>query len=623
MTAASIRRPSPPRSNNRPSSVSIRSIVERDGWRFRVLWLITLIIFASIIGRAFLLQIVQRKFLQQKADAMVLSVDTIPAHRGMLLDRFGTPLAVSTPLITLWMDPKEYLQTQADKADTEAKLRSEPNNRSLKIKLPKTNFDLGALALAVGIDPNTLAAQIHDHPRSRYLLLRRQVRPEDADAIMALKFQSVYKQVDSQRYYPQAQPNAQLLGITNRAGRGIEGLEARFDDRLAGHDGKMRVMHDKQGNRIKDIDLIEAERPGEDLTLSIDARMQYIMYRELAAGGIANNARSATAIAMDPETGEVLAMASWPSYNPNDPDGLNNKEVMRNRAVIDSFEPGSTMKPFTISAALESGKYQPFSLVNTSPGSLTVGGHTIHDHGNNGVLDLKGIIIKSSNVGAAKIALSLPSDTLPLFYKRVGFGQKTTLGFPGESRGLILPQKLWNPAEVATMSYGYGINVSLIQLIQGYSTIAAGGVQHPPTLEKITGTAPGKRIFDGKIANSVITMMEGVTAPGGTAIQAAIPGYRVAGKTGTAHKLRPDGRGYSQTEYRGLFVGMAPASHPRLVIAVVVENPVGQYYGGLVAAPVFAKIMSESLRLMNVPMDKPLEPSKTAQKAAAKKPAHA
>ncbi|WP_410209873.1 peptidoglycan D,D-transpeptidase FtsI family protein [Aquirhabdus sp.] len=602
------------RTANRPSSVSQRSTVERDSWRFRILWGVTIFIFVLVIGRAFLLQVVQHKFLQAKADAMVLSVDTIPAHRGMLLDRFGTPLAISTPLTTLWLDPKEYLQQKAEMEDTQAKLRKDPNSKSLKLKLPKTNFDLGALALAVGIDPNQLNAQIQSKPRSRYLSLKRQMRPEDADVVMSRKFQSVYKQTDYQRYYPQAQPNAQILGLTNRAGKGIEGLEANFDEALTGHDGKMRVMHDKQGNRIKDVDLIESERPGEDVKLSIDGRIQYIMYRELAASGIANNARSATAVALDPQTGEVLAMASWPSYNPNDPDGLNNKDAMRNRAVIDSFEPGSTMKPFTISAALESGKYQPFTQVNTSPGSLTIAGHTIHDHGNNGMLDLKGIIVKSSNVGAAKIALSLPSNTLPLFYERIGFGKKTTLGFPGESRGLILPEKLWNPAEVATMSYGYGINVSLIQLAQGYATIAAGGVQHPVTLRKVEGTAPGKRLFDEKIASEVITMMEGVTAPGGTAKQAAIPGYRVAGKTGTAHKLRPDGRGYSETEYRGLFVGLAPASHPRIVIAVVVENPVGQYYGGLVAAPIFAKIMTESLRLMNVPMDKSLAVEKKAGK---------
>ncbi len=602
------------RAAKRQSSVSQRATVQRDGWRFRVLWVVTIAIFSLLMVRAFYLQVVQHQFLKAKADAMVMSVDRIPAHRGMILDRNDTPLAISTPLSTLWLDPKEYLQQKTEMEETLAALRKDPNSKALKRKLPKTNFDLNALALAVGIDPNDLRVKIQSKPRSRYLLLRRQMRPEDAEVVRSRKFQSVYKQTDYQRFYPQAQPNAQLLGLTNRIGKGIEGLEAQYNDVLMGQDGQMRVIHDKQGNRIKDVDLVKADRPGEDINLSIDGRIQYIMYRELAAGGIANNARSATAVALDAETGEVLAMSSWPSYNPNDPNGLTNKDAMRNRAVIDSFEPGSTMKPLTMVAALESGKYQPYSQINTSPGSLVIGNHTIRDHGNNGVLDLKGIIVKSSNVGAAKIALSLPNDTLPLFYQRVGFSKKTTLGFPGESRGLILPKNLWNPAEVATMSYGYAINVSLIQLAQAYATIASGGVEHPVTLRKLTGTPPAKRLFDSKIAGEVITMMEGVTVKGGTAPQAAIAGYRVAGKTGTAHKVNPDGRGYSANQYRGVFVGMAPASHPRIVIAVVVENPVGQYYGGLVAAPIFQKIMSESLRLMNVPMDQALEPTKTVKR---------
>jgi cell division protein FtsI (penicillin-binding protein 3) len=598
----------------RQSSVSQRSTVERDSWRYRVLWFIAFAIFAGLISRAFYLQVVNHQFLQAKADAMVLSVDRIPAHRGMFLDRNGVPLAISTPLTTLWLDPKEYLQTQSDMQDTMAKLRKDPNSRALKYKLPRTIFDLNALALAVGIDPNKLSAQIKSRPHSRYLLLRRQMRPEDADVVMSRKFQSVYKQVDYQRYYPQAQPNAQLLGLTNRAGKGIEGLEAQYNTVLAGRDGKMRVMHDKHGNRIKDVDLIEAEQPGQDITLSIDGRIQYIMYRELAAGGILDNARSATAIALDAQTGEVIAMTSWPSYNPNDSDDLANKDAMRNRGVIDSFEPGSTMKPLTITAALESGKYQPFTLVNTNPGSLVIGGHTIHDDHLNGVLDLKGIIVKSSNVGAAKIALSLPPQTMPLFYKRLGLGHKTTLGFPGESPGIIAPSKAWTPVLTATMAYGYAVNVSLIQMAQAYQTIAAYGVEHPVTLMKLKGEPPGKRMFDHKIAEEVIEMMKGVTEPGGTAVQAEIPGYLVAGKTGTAHKLRDDGKGYSASEYRGLFIGMAPASHPRIIIAVVVENPVGQYFGGLVAAPIFQKIMSESLRLMDVPMDKPLDPTKSKPK---------
>jgi cell division protein FtsI (penicillin-binding protein 3) len=600
------------RTNKRQRHVSERSNVERDGWRYAVLWVVTLIAFVCLLSRAFYLQVVDHQFLQAKADAMILSIDKIPAHRGMLLDRNGVPLAISTPLTTLWLDTKEFLQTKADMRETMASLRKDPNSRSLKQKMPKTNFDLNALALAVGINPNKLKTQTRNKPNSRYLLLRRQMRPEDADIVMSRKFQSVYKQIDYQRYYPQAQPNAQLLGLTNRAGKGIEGLEAQYNDVLAGHHGKMRVMHDKQGNRIKDVDLIEPEKPGQDMTLSIDGRIQYIMYRELATSGIRDNARSATAIAVDVQTGEILAMTSWPSYNPNDPNDLDNKDAMRNRAVIDGFEPGSTMKPLTVAAALETGKYQPSSIIDTNPGTLVVGGHKIRDEHPHGVLDLKGVLVKSSNVGVAKIALSLPPQTLPLFYQRLGFGRKSTLGFPGESRGIMQKPSAWTPSLTATMAYGYALNVSLIQLVQAYQTLAAGGVEHPVTLMKLNGVQPGKRLLDAKIAAEVVAMLQGVTEAGGTATQAAIPGYHVAGKTGTAHKLRDDGKGYSENEYRGLFVGMAPATRPRIVIAVVVENPVGQYFGGLVAAPVFQRIMSESLRLLNVPMDKPLEQARTA-----------
>ncbi len=600
------------RTTKRQRHVSERSNVERDSWRYTVLWIFTIIAFVSLLSRAFYLQVVNHQFLQAKADAMSLSIDKIPAHRGMFLDRNGVPLAISTPLTTLWLDTKEYVQTKADMHETMAKLRQDPNSRSLKQKMPKTNFDLDALALAVGINANKLKKQIRNKPNSRYLLLRRQMRPEDASVVMSRKFQSVYKQIDYQRYYPQAQPNAQLLGLTNRAGKGIEGLEAQYNEVLAGHHGKMRVMHDKQGNRIKDVDLIEPDKPGQDVTLSIDERIQYIMYRELAATGIRNNARSATAIAVDTQTGEILAMTSWPSYNPNDSNDLENKDAMRNRAVIDSFEPGSTMKPLTVAAALETGKYQPYSTIDTNPGTLVVGGHTIRDEHPNGVLDLKGVLVKSSNVAVAKIALSLPPQTIPLFYERLGFGRKSTLGFPGESRGIIQKPDAWTPSLTATMSYGYALNVSLIQLVQAYQTLAAGGVEHPVTLMKLKGKPPAKRLLDPKIAAEVVAMMQGVSEAGGTATQAAIPGYHVAGKTGTAHKLRADGKGYSENEYRGLFVGLAPATRPRIVMAVVVENPVGLYFGGLVAAPAFQKIMSESLRLLNVPMDKPLEPSKNA-----------
>jgi len=595
-------------------SATPRASLATDHWRFRLLWAAVLLVFIAILCRAFMLQVLQHEFLQDKADAMILRTDTVRAYRGMMSDRYGVPLAVSTPLTTLWFDPKEYWQMLKERQETLDKLKLTPNSRALKRRLSKNNIDLDALALAVGISPIELQQKARERARARFVVLKRQMPPSVAQVVLDRKFQSVYRQTEYQRFYPQAQPNAQILGLTNSRDKGIEGLELLLNTRLGGHDGKMRVMHDKRGNRIKDVELIEAARTGENIALSIDSRLQYIMYRELAAGGIANHARSATAVAIDANTGEVLAMSSWPSFNPNDTEhGLDNKDAMRNRATIDMFEPGSTMKPFTISAALESGKYTEHSMIDTSPGSLVVGNHRIRDHSNNGLIDLKTIIVKSSNVGAAKIALSLPNDTLPLFYKRLGFGARSALKFPGESGGLILPPNLWNTAEVATMSYGYAINATVIQLAQAYATLASGGMQYPATLLRQDTPPLGVRVLDEKIARSVVHMMEGVVDKGGTAPQAAIAGYRVAGKTGTAHKLRPDGKGYSTSDYRALFVGMAPASKPRIVLAVVVENPVGQYYGGLVAAPIFARIMKESLRLMNVPLDKSLEPEKDSK----------
>jgi cell division protein FtsI (penicillin-binding protein 3) len=307
------------------------------------------------------------------------------------------------------------------------------------------------------------------------------------------------------------------------------------------------------------------------------------------------------------KTGEILAMTSWPSYNPNDKKGLSNKDAMRNRGAVDSFEPGSTMKPLTVAMALESGKFTTNTVINTNPGSMRVGNHTIRDTHNYGALTLGGIIQKSSNVGVAKIALSLPYSTLPTFYKRVGFGERSAVKFPGESAGLILPKNKWNVSEVATMAYGYSLNATVLQLADAYAMIANKGQKVPLSLYKLDGDPKSEQMIDSKIAEQVLLMMEAVTLPGGTARQADIPGYRVAGKTGTAHKLRADRKGYSQTDYRALFAGIAPVSNPRLAMVVVVENPKGQYYGGLVAAPVFARVMQESLRLMNVPLDKPLD----------------
>ena len=588
-------------------SITEKTTLSVDMWRFYLMWSVVLLCFLALVGRAFYVQIINKDFLQNKANANILRTERVKAMRGVIYDRHGVPLAISTPVMKVVIDPRDYFETKKQFEDITAELAKNPNNRKLKRQLPDKNLNLDELADAVGIDRAELKKKMNERPRSRYLVLQKEIPPQQAELIAKRDFQGVYTEKNYKRYYPQPQPNAQIIGLTNSEGIGIEGLEMQLNTVLSGHDGAQQVVRDKKGNRFKDPEVIKEVEAGENITLSIDSRLQYIMYRELTAAGVANNARSATAIAVDIKTGEILAMTSWPSYNPNDKKSLGNKDAMRNRGAVDSFEPGSTMKPLTVSMALESGKYTPNSVVNTSPGSMRIGNHTIRDTHNYGALTLGGIIQKSSNVGVAKLALSLPYATLPTFYKRVGFGQRSAVKFPGESVGLILPPSKWNVSEVGTMAYGYGLNATVLQIADAYAMLANKGVKVPLSLYKLEQLPKGEQIIDAKIADQVLLMMETATLPGGTATRATIPGYRVAGKTGTAHKLRADRKGYSTSEYRAVFAGVAPVSDPRLAMIVVVENPAGSYYGGTVSAPVFSRVMQESLRLMNVPLDKPLD----------------
>ncbi|RKG33635.1 penicillin-binding protein 2 [Acinetobacter guerrae] len=589
-------------------SITEKPTLAFDMWRFYLLWGTVLLCFVVLVARAFYVQVINKDFLQNKANANILRTEQLKSMRGVISDRHGVPLAISTPIMNVVIDPRDYFETKKQYEEISEKIKQEPENaRRLRRELPDKNLNLDELADVVGIDRASLKKMMNDRPRSRYLVLKKEVPPQQTDVILKRNFQGVYTEKNYKRYYPQPQPNAQIIGLTNNDGKGIEGLEMQLNKQLSGIDGEQKIIRDKHGNRLKISEVIKEVEPGENVTLSIDSRLQYIMYRELTAAGVANNARSASAIAVDVKTGEILAMSSWPSYNPNDKNGLSNKDAMRNRGAIDMFEPGSTMKPFTISAALETGQYTPNSIVNTSPGSMKLGWHTIRDTHNYGTLTVSGVIIKSSNVGSAKIALSLPKDTLPTFFRRVGFGQRSAVKFPGESGGLLLPANRLNPSQLGTMAYGYGLNATILQVAQGYAMLANHGVKMPLSLRKLDEVPKGEQVLSPKIADEVLLMLEQVTMPGGTARQANIPGYRVGGKTGTAHKLRADGKGYSNNEYRALFAGVAPVSDPRLAIIVVVENPQGRYYGGLVAAPVFAKIMQESLRLMNVPLDKPLD----------------
>ena len=588
-------------------AVTGKNVISVEMWRFYLMWGVVLLCFLALVGRAFYVQVINKDFLQNKANAKILRTEKIKAMRGVIYDRHGVPLAISTPVMKVVIDPRDYFDNKQLYEEITAELKKDPNNRKLKRQLPDKNLNLDEIADAVGIDRAELRKKMSERPRSRYLILQKEVPPQQAELIMKRDFQGVYLEKNYKRYYPQPQPNSQIIGLTNSEGMGVEGLEMQLNQRLAGIDGEQQIVRDKKGNRVKDPEVVKEVEPGENITLSIDSRLQYIMYRELTAAGVANNARSATAIAVDVKTGEILAMNSWPSYNPNDKSSLNNKDAMRNRGAVDSFEPGSTMKPLTVAMALESGKYMPNSVVNTSPGSMRVGNHTIRDTHNYGALTLGGIIQKSSNVGVAKIALSLPYATLPTFYQRLGFGQRSAVKFPGESAGLILPKSKWNVSEVATMAYGYGLNATVLQMSDAYAMLANKGLKMPLSLYKLEEQPKGEQMISPIIADQVLAMMESAAMPGGTATRANISGYRVGGKTGTAHKLRPDRKGYSTTEYRALFAGVAPVSNPRIAMVVVVENPKGSYFGGTVSAPVFARVMQESLRLMNVPLDKPLD----------------
>jgi cell division protein FtsI (penicillin-binding protein 3) len=545
--------------------------------RHRLVSLIMLGLFGSMAARAAYLNVVDRDFLRKQGDARMLRMEPIAAHRGILRDRNGQPLAVSTPVVSIWVNPKEALNEE---------------------------LDTNAFARSMDVDPVWLRERLRKNASREFLYIKRHLSPDSAAQVLAQDYPGVYGMTEYRRFYPEGEVTSHILGFTNLDDQGQEGLELELEDKLHGVPGVKRVLRDLKGSKVKDVAMVRPARPGQDVYLSFDSRTQYLAYRELAQAVEQHGARAATAVALDVETGEVLAMVNQPSFNPNNRTNLRPDE-MRNRAVTDMFEPGSTMKPFTIAAGLESGKYTPRSMFNTSPGTLQVYDKLIRDHENYGVIDMGTIITKSSNVGAAQIGLSLPRETLPTFFSRIGFGKSTGSGFPGESPGRLQPPERWRPVEIATMSYGYGVTVTALQLARAYAMLASGGIERPVSFLKVDGPVKGERVLDEKVAQELIPMMESVVTSDGTALKAAVPGYRVAGKTGTAHKAMNGG--YSSDQYMSTFVGMAPASHPKVVLVVVMDSPSGQYYGGLVSAPVFSRIMAETLRLMNVEPDKSAE----------------
>ena len=529
----------------------------------------------GLVVRAIDLQVVHQKFLQRQGDARFLRDVPIPVSRGAIYDRNGVPLAVSTPMLSLWANPDVLLQ-HAD-------------------RIPE-------LAQALGVNAVDLTRQLQQRNGREFVYLRRLMPPPEAKAVLALDIPGVNGQREYKRYYPDGAAMAHVLGFTNIDDHGQAGLELAYDGWLAGKPGEKRVIRDGSGHVVENVEQLRAPVPGHDLTLSIDSRIQYLAYSALLDAVNKRHAASGSMVIMDPRNGEILAMVNVPSFNPNDINS-SQPDQRRNRAVTDVTEPGSTMKPFTITTALESGQWTPTTMINTSPGTFSLDGHLIRDDSDNGLIDVSHVITYSSNVGASKISLTLTAQQMSKVLHEFGFGTSTGSGFPGEVGGYIPPPRTWGEFVKATIAFGYGLNVTALQLANAYGVIANGGVKHTPTFIKGDDN-PGVRVEPEHVASEVMAMLRTVVSPKGTAPQAAVADYTVAGKTGTAHLAIPGG--YSKNRYAALFCGIVPASDPRLVGVVIVRDAGGrggEYYGGLVSAPVFREVMTGALRLLDVPPD--------------------
>jgi cell division protein FtsI (penicillin-binding protein 3) len=549
-------------------------------WRSGLILGLVLLGAAGLVARAIELQLLDHGFLASQGDARSMRVVKIAAHRGAITDRNGEPLGVSTPVDSVWVNPQEI----NDNID----------------QLPK-------LAKALKEDQQSLARRITSNLDREFLYLVRHMPPEQAAHIKALGIPGVYLLREYRRYYPAGEVAGHVIGFTTIDDKGQEGLELGFDQLLNGEDGAKRVIQDMQGHYVENIESIRAPRPGRDLVTSIDLRIQYLAYRELKSAMQEYRAHAGSVIVIDVDTGEVLAMVNQPSYNPNDREQLK-AGLYRNRAVTDIFEPGSSIKPFIMAAALASGQYRIDSVVDTSPGFLKVGAKVFEDEHPLGTIDLATILAKSSNVGTAKVALSLKPEQIWSTLTALGLGQVTGSSYPGESAGMLSNYSHWRPIGIATMSHGYGLSVTPLQLAHAYATLGSGGIRRPISFERVSGPVRGEQVLDPKVAHDMVQLMEQVVEKGGTATRASIIGYRVSGKTGTAFKSIAGG--YSTDRIMAVFAGLVPASHPKLATVVVIDEPSRDMQevstlaqGGTVAAPVFASVMSGALRLMDVPPD--------------------
>jgi cell division protein FtsI (penicillin-binding protein 3) len=528
---------------------------------------------AAIVGRAVNLQVTKHGFLAEQGAERFMRNARIPAHRGQIVDRFGEPLAVSTPVDTVWANPGEL----NDAAD----------------QLPR-------LAKALSREPEWLARRVTSNLESQYLVLAKQLQPDEAERVKALQIPGVYLAREYRRFYPDGEVTGHVLGFTGDADQGQEGLELAYEQKLSGEDGLKRVIQDRLGRVVENVDSIRPPRPGEDLVTSLDLRIQYLAYRELKGAMHEFQARAGSVVVVDVRSGEILAMVNQPSFNPNDRTQF---EVARyrNRAVTDIFEPGSSIKPFFVATGLASGKFRPNSVIDTSPGFIKVGIKVFEDEHNLGAVDIATILAKSSNVGMAHIALALDKAAIWNTLTTLGFGQVSATGFPGESAGLLTHYSHWRDLTVATLAHGYGLSVTPLQLAQAYATLGALGVRRPLTFRRVDGAVAGEQVLDARVCRDLIQLLETVVTSG-TGTRAAVRGYRIAGKTGTAWKSTNGG--YSTDKYMAVFGGVVPAAAPRLAAVVVIDEPSnGKYHGGDVAAPVFSAVMAGALRLLAVPPD--------------------
>ena len=548
-----------------------------QGWRSRTVGLLLMGAFAALVGRGFYLQVINNDFLQEKGESRYRRDIEVSASRGKIVDRNGDLLAVSTPMKSIWAIPADARTMSAAQKQQLAALL-EMNLRELDGKIA---------------------------PEKTFVFVKRQVPPETAERIAALKLPGVHQEKEYRRYYPTGDMTAHIVGFTGVDDKGLEGVELAFQQSLLGHVGSRSVIRDRRGNIIEDVGALKPPQDGKDIRLALDSKIQYLAYSQLKAAVEANRAKAGGAIVIDARTGEILALVNLPTYNPNNRGNLSGAQL-RNRALTDTFEPGSTLKPFAAALALEKGKFRPDTVINCAPGRLTIGSATISDAHPHGALTVAQVIQKSSNVGVTKMALTLPPQEMWQMFDAVGFGQLPQLGFPGEVTGRLRPWKNWRPIEQATMSYGHGISVSLIQLARAYTVFARDGDLIPLSLLKTDEPrVHGVPVFSSETAREMRVMLEMAAGPEGTAPKARVPGYRVGGKTGTAHKL--EGGAYAN-KYVSAFVGFAPVSDPRLIVAVMIDEPsAGKHYGGEVAAPVFSQVMGASLRTIGIQPDAQLQ----------------